>query len=163
MTRRKKNTQLTVFIQNGDGYRPHPSPLASLSPSNSMLDFRYVFYTSSLTSTIHTKDFVDILSTIKDHKDSCFWIDIHNPTDTEMKQLQRIFHIHPLTAEDITTEEPREKCEAFNHYYFICFRTFESDALSPNYLQPIGIYILIFKGFILTVRSIDIFFFFLIY
>jgi magnesium transporter len=130
------------------------------SPSNTLLDFRYVFYASSLTSTIHTKDFVDIIPAIKDHQNSCFWIDIHNPTDIEMKQLQRIFHIHPLTAEDITTEEPREKCEAFNHYYFICFRTFESDALSPNYLQPIGIYILIFKGFVLTVRCIDIFYFF---
>lgn len=70
-----------------------------------------------------------------------------------MKQIQRIFHIHPLTAEDITTEEPREKCEALNNYYFICFRTFESDATSPNYLQPIGIYILIFQGFVLTVSS----------
>ncbi|KAL9555964.1 hypothetical protein MBANPS3_002113 [Mucor bainieri] len=132
----------------GEGFIPSPS----LSTNNSRPpEFRYAFYTSALTSTLHTRDFADILPAIKDHHtNACFWIDIHNPTDAEMKQLQRIFHIHPLTAEDITTEEPREKCEALNNYYFICFRTFESDATSPNYLQPIGIYILIFQGFILT-------------
>jgi magnesium transporter len=84
----------------------------------------------------------------------CFWIDIKNPTETEMKQLQNIFYIHPLTAEDITTEEPREKCEAFNHYYFICFKSFNNDPYSPSYLQPIGLYILIFQGFVLTVSSV---------
>ncbi|CAO3612408.1 unnamed protein product [Mucor fragilis] len=127
---------------NGEGFIASPS---------SRPEFRFVFYSSALTSTIHTKDFGDILPAIKDHNNNaCFWIDIHNPTDAEMKQIQRIFHIHPLTAEDITTEEPREKCEALNNYYFICFRTFESDATSPNYLQPIGIYILIFQGFVLT-------------
>lgn len=83
----------------------------------------------------------------------CFWIDIKNPTESEMKQLQSIFYIHPLTAEDITTEEPREKCEAFNHYYFICFKSFDSDAYSSTYLQPIGLYLLIFQGFVLTVSS----------
>lgn len=94
-----------------------------------------------------------MLPNVKEHKDQCFWIDIQNPTALEMKQLQQIFHIHPLTAEDITTEEPREKCEAFNHYYFICFRSFESNSHSPAYLHPIGIYLLIFKGFILTVSD----------
>ncbi|GAN03838.1 cora-domain-containing protein [Mucor ambiguus] len=127
---------------NGEGFIASPSGRP---------EFRYAFYSSALTSTIHTKDFAAILPAIKDHHaDACFWIDIHNPSDVEMKQIQRIFHIHPLTAEDITTEEPREKCEALNDYYFICFRTFESDATSPNYLQPIGIYILIFQGFILS-------------
>lgn len=94
----------------------------------------------------------DLLPTISHYRNSgCFWIDIKDPTLPEMKQLQNIFYIHPLTAEDITTEEPREKCEAFNHYYFICFRSFESDPYSPTYLQPIGVYILIFSGFVLSV------------
>ncbi|KAL7312325.1 CorA metal ion transporter [Mucor circinelloides] len=137
-----RTSQITTYGSiNGEGFMSSPS----IQP-----EFRYVFYSTALTSTVHTKDFADILPAIKDHRNACFWIDIHNPTDMEMKQIQRIFHIHPLTAEDITTEEPREKCEALNNYYFICFRTFESDAASPNYLQPIGIYILIFQGFILT-------------
>jgi magnesium transporter len=95
---------------------------------------------------------IGLLPTVKDYRNSgCFWIDIKDPTPTEIKQLQTIFYIHPLTAEDITTEEPREKCEAFNHYYFICFRSFESDPYLPTYLQPIGVYILIFRGFVLSV------------
>ncbi|KAI8641261.1 hypothetical protein BD408DRAFT_444470 [Parasitella parasitica] len=157
LKKKRKQEKLHRISQNttygsidGGRHRPHSLLLDFPSPSNSSLDCRYVFYTSPLRSTLHAKDLVDILPAIKDHKESCFWIDIHNPRDVEMKQIQRIFHIHPLTAEDITTEEPREKCEAFNHYYFICFRTFEANSLSSNYLQPIGIYILIFKGFILT-------------
>lgn len=82
----------------------------------------------------------------------CFWIDIRDPTEFEMKQLQSIFYIHPLTAEDIATEEPREKCEMFNNYYFICFKSFDADAYSPTYLQPVGLYLLVFRGFVLTVR-----------
>ncbi|GAA5814888.1 hypothetical protein MFLAVUS_008391 [Mucor flavus] len=113
-------------------------------------DYRYVYFSSVLPSSIHTKSLIELAPIIINNLDQCFWIDIQNPTDSEMKQLQDIFYIHPLTTEDITTEEPREKCEAFNHYYFICFKTFDADAYSPTYLQPIGIYILIFKGFVLS-------------
>lgn len=115
--------------------------------------YRYVYFSSVQPSSIHTKSLIELAPTIIDNLDhkQCFWIDIQDPTPTEMKQLQDIFYIHPLTTEDITTEEPREKCEAFNHYYFICFKTFDADPYSPTYLQPIGIYILLFKDFVLTV------------
>lgn len=83
----------------------------------------------------------------------CFWIDIKNPTEAEMKQLQSIFYIHPLTIEDIVTDEPREKCETFGHYYFINFKSFDSDPFSPTYLQPVGMYILIFKDYVLSVST----------
>lgn len=132
--------------------------LVDPAPSSSSTEYRYVFFSPSLPSAIHTKSLTDLGPTIheniaKNNNHECFWIDIKNPTESEMKQLQSIFYIHPLTAEDITTEEPREKCEAFSHYYFICFKSFDSDPYSPSYLHPINLYILIFKGFVLTVSS----------
>lgn len=87
-------------------------------------------------------------------KKGCFWIDIHNPTDNEMRALCKAFRIHPLTVEDICMEEQREKCEVFMNYYFICFRSFDQDEFSVNYMQPSAIYIIILKEGIITVSYI---------
>ncbi|KAL0136808.1 hypothetical protein V8B55DRAFT_1542754 [Mucor lusitanicus] len=44
-----------------------------------------------------------------------------------MKVISKMFHIHPLTAEDIMSHEIREKCDVFRHYMFVCYRTFLHD------------------------------------
>jgi hypothetical protein len=41
----------------------------------------------------------------------------------------------------------------FPNYYFICFRSFEQDPLSPMYLQPIAIYLVVLKEGVLSVRT----------
>lgn len=54
----------------------------------------------------------------------CFWIDVTDPTPGEMNSLARVFGIHPLTVEDIMTdEECRDKFESFGNYHFIVYRT----------------------------------------
>ncbi|KAI8594999.1 cora-like Mg2+ transporter protein-domain-containing protein, partial [Dissophora ornata] len=60
------------------------------------------------------------------------------------------FHVHPLTIEDISTEEVREKYEVFRHYYFVCFRTFDQDYNSGSYLQPASMYSVVFREGIIT-------------
>lgn len=86
-------------------------------------------------------------------KKGCFWIDIHDPTDSEMKALCKVFRIHPLTVEDISMEEQREKCEVFMNYYFVCFRSFDQDEFSATYMQPSALYIIILKEGVLTVGA----------
>ncbi|KAG0260342.1 CorA metal ion transporter [Mortierella polycephala] len=83
-------------------------------------------------------------------KDGCFWIDILNPDDFDMHILAKHFHVHPLTIEDISTEDVREKYEVFRHYYFICFRTFDQDYNSGSYLQPASMYSVVFREGIVT-------------
>ena len=85
-------------------------------------------------------------------KKGCFWLDILSPSDAEMKILSKTFHIHPLTVEDISMEEQREKCEVYKNYYFICFRSFEQNRASVNYLQPLALYIIVMKEGVLTVK-----------
>ncbi|KAI9014002.1 hypothetical protein CLU79DRAFT_721895 [Phycomyces nitens] len=115
---------------------------------------RFTYYSPSEPATIHARSFSEIpvrgekLSTMI--KKGCFWIDILNPTDEEMRVLSSIFRIHPLTAEDISMEEQREKCEVFKNYYFICFRTFDQDQFSPTYLAPSALYIVVLKEGVLT-------------
>lgn len=74
-----------------------------------------------------------------------FWLDILSPTDTEMRVISKTFGIHPLTAEDIMMQEAREKVELFRHYYFVNYRTFEQDTSSENYLEPVNMYVVVFR------------------
>ncbi|KAF9977102.1 putative ubiquinone biosynthesis monooxygenase [Actinomortierella ambigua] len=83
-------------------------------------------------------------------KDGCYWLDILDPDDFDMQVLAKYFNIHPLTIEDISTEEVREKYEVFRHYYFVCFRTFDQDYNSGSYLQPASMYSLVLKDGIIT-------------
>ena len=69
-----------------------------------------------------------------------------------LKYIQ-VFNIHPLTTEDIQMEETREKIELFRNYYFVCFRSFDQDQYSPTYLEPLNMYIIVFREGILSVRS----------
>ncbi|KAI4191123.1 MAG: hypothetical protein L6R41_000344 [Letrouitia leprolyta] len=74
-----------------------------------------------------------------------FWLDILSPTDSEMRAISKTFGIHPLTAEDIMMQEAREKVELFRHYYFVNYRTFEQDTSSENYLEPVNMYVVVFR------------------
>ncbi|KAI8344541.1 hypothetical protein BC941DRAFT_341661 [Chlamydoabsidia padenii] len=85
-------------------------------------------------------------------KSSCWWIDIYAPTDQEMRILSKIFRIHPLSTEDIQAQESREKCELFQNYMFISFRSFNHDHTSSDYLEAVNFYIIVFKDGVLTFR-----------
>ena len=50
-------------------------------------------------------------------------------------------------------EETREKIELFRNYYFVCFRSFEQDPYSPTYLEPLNMYIIVFREGTLSVSS----------
>ncbi|KDQ08860.1 hypothetical protein BOTBODRAFT_37558 [Botryobasidium botryosum FD-172 SS1] len=81
----------------------------------------------------------------QDIEGNTWWLDILCPTDDEMKLLSKVFSIHPLTTEDIQMEETREKIELFRNYYFVCFRGFDQDPYSPTHLEPLNMYIIVFR------------------
>ncbi|KAF5332023.1 hypothetical protein D9758_014596 [Tetrapyrgos nigripes] len=81
----------------------------------------------------------------EDGEASTWWLDVTDPTDEEMKMLSKVFNIHPLTSEDIQMEETREKIELFRNYYFVCFRSFDQDPYSPTHLEPLNMYIIVFR------------------
>ena len=106
-----------------------------------------------------------------DWEGNTWWLDILDPTDDEMRMLSQVFchylqssplgsssflmqvfSIHPLTTEDIQIEEAREKIELFRNYYLVCFRSFDQDQYSPTYLEPVNMYILVFREGTLSVR-----------
>ncbi|PWY69754.1 cora family metal ion transporter [Aspergillus heteromorphus CBS 117.55] len=79
-----------------------------------------------------------------------FWLDVLSPTDTEMRVLAKAFGIHALTTEDIMMQEAREKVELFRNYYFVNYRTFEQDPNSESYLQPVNMYVVVFREGVLS-------------
>ncbi|KAK5624581.1 hypothetical protein RRF57_000297 [Xylaria bambusicola] len=79
-----------------------------------------------------------------------WWLDVLSPTDAEMKTLAKAFSIHPLTSEDIMLQEQREKVELFRHYYFVNYRSFDQDANSENYLEPVNMYVVVFREGVLS-------------
>ncbi|KAG4306467.1 hypothetical protein PORY_000455 [Pneumocystis oryctolagi] len=117
---------------------------------------RFSFFSSNAEKTIHVSEIGDILLEGETFQDifgpdrGTWWLDCLNPTDSEMKMLQKVFSIHPLTAEDIRVQETREKVELFRSYYFVCFRSFEQDVESEDYLEPVNIYIVVFREGLLT-------------
>ncbi|KAF2134531.1 cora-domain-containing protein [Dothidotthia symphoricarpi CBS 119687] len=74
-----------------------------------------------------------------------WWLDVLSPTENEMTVIQKTFGLHPLTTEDILMQEQREKVELFKHYYFINYRTFEQDEHSEDYLEPVNLYVVVFR------------------
>ena len=50
-------------------------------------------------------------------------------------------------------EETREKIELFRNYYLVCFRSFDQDPYSPTHLEPLNMYIIVFRDGILSVRA----------
>lgn len=69
--------------------------------------------------------------------------------DTQL--TKQVFGIHPLTTEDILLEETREKIELFRNYYLVCFRSFDQDPYSQTYLEPLNMYIIVFREGTLSV------------
>lgn len=120
---------------------------------------RYSFFSSELEQTIHAAELGDLLTpgeTFRDlfelpEKSGAWWLDVLNPTKEELDAFQGAFGMHRLTTEDINTQEAREKVELFKQYYFVCFRSFfQMDKTSENYMDPVNVYMVVFRQGILT-------------
>lgn len=158
-----------VFSDNYDNisYKNDPTSSTSGLDTQQKINFknqqdsielpdRFSFFSSNTEKTIHVSEIGDILLEGETFQDifgpdrGTWWLDCLSPTDAEMRMLQKVFSIHPLTAEDIRVQETREKVELFRSYYFVCFRSFEQDVESEDYLEPVNIYIVVFREGLLT-------------
>lgn len=123
---------------------------------NSFTMDRFSFFATDSEATIHSPDVSSLLdedTTFEDlfnTSNGTWWLDCLDPTDAELMTLAKAFNIHPLTAEDIRTRETRQKVELFKKYYFVSFHTFDSDSESETFLEPINVYIVVFREGILS-------------
>ncbi|KAE8359159.1 stretch-activated Ca2+-permeable channel component-domain-containing protein [Aspergillus caelatus] len=120
---------------------------------------RFGFFSSESQSTVHAAELGDLVlpgDTFRDlfqlgPEGGVWWLDVLNPTEAEVGALSRAFSIHPLTTEDILTQEAREKVELFKQYYFVCFRTFyQMDKTSERFMEPVNFYMVVFRDGVLS-------------
>lgn len=134
------------------------SSLESVNRQHSLPTNRFEFFSSQKADTIHAAEFGDLVLPGEDIRslfalpqgeeegEGVWWLNMNNPTEEEIRALCRAFGVHPLTIEDIGTQEAREKIELFSSYYFACFRSFtvtETDN-GPEY-EPFNIYVVVFR------------------
>ena len=120
---------------------------------------RFSFFSSEIEQTIHAPELGDLVMPGETFRDlfelpaegGAWWLDVQNPTEDELEMFQKAFGIHRLTAEDIQSQEIREKVELFKQYYFVCFRSFyQMDKNSENYMEPVNVYMVVFRDGIIT-------------
>ncbi|KAK0621284.1 hypothetical protein B0T17DRAFT_591201 [Bombardia bombarda] len=130
---------------------PAPAP-QPVDPS------RVSFFSSAWESTIHAADLEDLILPGEDIRglftfpkgetDGVWWLNMNKPSEEEVRAVCIAFGIHPLTIEDITTQESREKIELFPSYYFACFRSFylevDEETQEKEY-EPFNIYVVVFR------------------
>ncbi|KAM3071919.1 hypothetical protein ACMFMG_008384 [Clarireedia jacksonii] len=118
---------------------------------------RFEYFSSLGESTIHAPEFGDLILPGEDIRtlftipaeeqgDGVWWLNMNNPTDEEVAAICKAFGIHPLTIEDIKTQEAREKIELFPSYYFACFRSFHVTEIDDGQeYEPFNIYVVVFR------------------
>ena len=118
---------------------------------------RFEFFSSLGESTIHAAEFGDLVLPGEDiralftfpegeENDGVWWLNMNNPTEEEIRAICRAFGVHPLTIEDIGTQEAREKIELFPSYYFACFRSFHVKEIEDGQqYEPFNIYVVVFR------------------
>lgn len=125
---------------------------------------RFGFFSSESQTTVHAAELGDLVLPGDSFRDlfqlgpegGVWWLDVVNPTEEELGAISRAFSIHPLTTEDILTQEAREKVELFKQYYFVCFRTFyQMDKASEEFLEPVNFYMVVFRDGVLTFSFVD--------
>ena len=118
---------------------------------------RWTFFSSEIDETIHAPELGGLLMPNETFRDlfelgpegGVWWLDMLNPSEEEVIAVCKAFGVHPLTREDITTQETREKVELFRTYYFVCFRSFYQESKESE-MEPINIYAVVFREGLLT-------------
>lgn len=131
-------------------------PGVGLADKEHMDPNRFSFFSSAWESTIHAAEFGDLVlpnedlrglfTFPRDEPDGVWWLNVNRPSEEEARTLCKAFGVHPLTIEDITTQEAREKIEIFPSYYFACFRSFNvvEEEDGPDY-EPFNIYVIVWR------------------
>lgn len=131
------------------------SPTATAPPGPD----RFCLFSSEMQNLQHAPDLGGLVGPGTTFRDlfelppdggGVWWLDVANPTKDEIVAIGKAFRVHPLTVEDIETQEAREKVELFHQYYFVTFRTFMMDKSRENFLEPINLYVVVFRDGLLT-------------
>lgn len=119
---------------------------------------RFSLFSSALESTVYAPTFSKLFLPNEDIRrhfsDGLWWLDVNGASKRDVIEICKAFNLHPLTIEDISTCEMREKIELFPSYYFTSFQSFEiqKDGLGEEY-EPSNIYVVVFRDGLLSFNA----------
>ena len=136
--------------------RPATASESRAPPPAPIDNNRFSFFSSAWESTIHAAEMGDLVlpgedirglfQLPKDEPDGVWWLNVNSATKEEISGICRAFGVHPLTIEDIITQEAREKIELFPSYYFASFRSFHvvEEPEGKEY-EPLNMFVVVFR------------------
>lgn len=123
---------------------------------------RFQFFSTNWEQTVHAADLEDLLlpgedirslfTSPDDGEAFVWWLNVNCPTKDEVQAICKAFGIHPLTMEDIMSQEAREKIELFKSYYFANFRSYRAviDEDGEREFQPFNMFVIVFREGIIS-------------
>ncbi|CAN8096883.1 unnamed protein product [Discula destructiva] len=161
------NSRLKIVTADGDIIEmptvtkekvPEPTPAA---PKENPPQ-RFQFFSTHWDTTAHAteleglifpgEDIRSLFTFPDDGGEYVWWLNINCPTDEEVRGICKAFGIHPLTVEDIVTQEAREKIELFKSYYFANFRSYRAvlDEDGNREYEPFNLFVIVFREGIIS-------------
>ena len=81
------------------------------------------------------------------------WIDVHEPSPSELALLRERFSFHPLAIEDCTHQDQRPKAQEYDGYLFIVAQSFSCSDADVARLDLQELHAFLGKDYVITVRS----------
>jgi magnesium transporter len=89
------------------------------------------------------------VSDLLQEDDALVWLDLEDPSETELEMLQEEFSIHPLAIEDARHRDQRPKVEVYEGYFFLVLHAVSLQDLE---LQDQEIHAFVGSGYLVTLR-----------
>ncbi|MDQ4005571.1 MAG: magnesium/cobalt transporter CorA [Actinomycetota bacterium] len=90
-----------------------------------------------------------LVSRFLEEQDTLVWLDLEEPSPTELEMLQEEFAIHPLAIEDARHRNQRPKVEAYEGYFFIVLHALQ---LRDDEIEDQEIHVFVGNGYLVTLR-----------
>jgi magnesium transporter len=84
--------------------------------------------------------------------DTFLWLDVVDPTPSDVEELERSLHLHPITLEDAIHARQRTKIEVFDDYVFLVVRPVTIDVAVPTTITQHEVHVIAGDGFLVTMR-----------
>ncbi len=94
---------------------------------------------------------INKINEFKNKKNTFIWIDAKNLSNEENKILKEIFKIHPMTLEDVNSQQTRIKYEEFEEYTLIIFKSIKS--IKEKEIETCNISFILGEQFVITIND----------
>ncbi|KJE91002.1 hypothetical protein CAOG_02211 [Capsaspora owczarzaki ATCC 30864] len=114
-----------------------------------------------MSQTNSTRTYADLSELLSHNPDEVlspggqqFWIDVHKPTKHDMRMMEHVFNLHPLTTEDVLSDDTREKLEVYDNYLFICLHSYSLNEMDYSLNDNGLVFVCLFANYVITFHDV---------